>query len=261
MKKIMFGLLLVVLLCSGFYAVSADGGSYIDENGLAHRGDEPSPFAGITNIVFNEDGSYIDENGLAHRGTFVNTWTVDNYNTEDLKRSTPDTEINKLPLEFVSQQPTLSYSQDEETFDKELGFDMRPKTFSESFKYYLTKNEKDYEIYYVTEYEYKGYKFIAYYLTNDVLITGIINSLGNIACFQTGANQDVSEIYSLDVMIDIFKSAVYPYPEDWREVFQRVYDLRPNKEIYNYGELSLYKLADDEGMIFYAFAPVNYLVP
>ena len=66
---------------------------YIDENGLA-RGIS-SEFLDIINksnngsgkIIYNSDGSYIDENGLAHRGNSVSTWTVDNYNTKELKRT------------------------------------------------------------------------------------------------------------------------------------------------------------------------------
>jgi len=60
---------------------------YIDENGLAHRGDEPSIVSNTTSAQSNNDGSYIDENGLAHRGNSVSTWTVDNYNTKELKRT------------------------------------------------------------------------------------------------------------------------------------------------------------------------------
>ncbi len=68
-------------------AQSNNDGSYIDENGLAHRGDEPSIVSNTTSAQSNNDGSYIDENGLAHRGNSVSTWTVDNYNTKELKRT------------------------------------------------------------------------------------------------------------------------------------------------------------------------------
>ena len=37
-------------------------------------------------IYYGEE-RYIDENGLAHRGNSVSTWTVDNYNTKELKRT------------------------------------------------------------------------------------------------------------------------------------------------------------------------------
>ena len=71
---------------SGKIIYNSDG-SYIDENGLAHRGDEPSIVSNTTSAQSNNDGSYIDENGLAHRGNSVSTWTVDNYNTKELKRT------------------------------------------------------------------------------------------------------------------------------------------------------------------------------
>lgn len=71
---------------------------YRDENGLAHDiGSNYSSIPMETNnvstnngsgkIIYNSDGSYIDENGLAHRGNSVSTWTVDNYNTKELKRT------------------------------------------------------------------------------------------------------------------------------------------------------------------------------
>lgn len=153
----------------------------------------------------------------------------------------------------------MKINSNKQIFDKELGFDMSPKTFSECFKYYLIENEKKYEIYKETENEYKGHKIKAYFLTNDVLITAELNSSGNIACLLTGAEKNISEIYSLDVMMDIFKAIVYPYPDNWREVFRRVYDLRSVEETTLYGVLAFYKLIDDEGLIIYVLAPENYV--
>ena len=61
---------------------------YRDEEGYAHDiGSDYSSISSESNNVSTSNGRYRDENGLAHRGNSVSTWTVDNYNTKELKRT------------------------------------------------------------------------------------------------------------------------------------------------------------------------------
>ena len=153
------------------------------------------------------------------------------------------------------QLPSTDNSSD--LFDAELGLDIRTKTFEEGFQHYIKDSNLDYEIVTVLDnVEYIGKQFKIYYLSNDVMIMTMLNSERNIAAFMTAS--DLSETDSLNVLMDIYKNAVYPYPEDWRDIYNIVIDLVADKEKCNYGPLSFYKYLTGKERTYYVFAPRNF---